>query len=94
MTVSNRCVEASTHSSVDRFLSEREARVASGIRSRSTLRSMIIEGLFPRPIHISRGRVAWSEAEIAAWQRARIQERDDRLNAGRNDQVVLCRSRK
>jgi prophage regulatory protein len=79
---------------VDRFLNEREALAASGIRSRSTLRSMIIEGLFPKPIRISRGRVAWSEAEIAAWQRARIQERDNCLNAGCNDQVVIARSRK
>jgi hypothetical protein len=55
---------------------------------------MIIEGLFPKPIRISRGRVAWSEAEIAAWQRARIQERDNCLNAGRNDQVALARSKK
>jgi prophage regulatory protein len=94
MTVSNRCIEASNHSAVDRFLSEREARAASGIRSRSTLRLMIIEGLFPRPIRISRGRVAWSEGEIAAWQRARIQERDDCLNVGRNDQALLSRSRK
>ena len=81
MTTSSPRAEAAPHFSVDRFLNEREVRVASGIRSRSTLRSIIIEGLFPKPIRISRGRVAWSEAEIAAWQRARIQERERYVDA-------------
>ena len=34
------------------------------------------EGTFPKPIRVSPGRIAWSEAEIAAWQKERMQERD------------------
>jgi prophage regulatory protein len=87
MTASTRIPDMPT---IDRFLNEREARAAAGFRSRSTLRQMIREGKFPRPVRISRGRIAWSATEIAAWQKARIEERDDCLN----DQVVLSRSRK
>jgi predicted DNA-binding transcriptional regulator AlpA len=57
-------------------MKERETLAASGYGSRSTLREMIREGRFPSPIRISPGRVAWSAAEIAAWQQARIQDRD------------------
>ena len=62
---------------LDRFVNEPVARAAAGVKSRSTLQSMIEEGLFPKPIRVSRGRVAWSEAEIAAWQQARMRERDN-----------------
>ena len=68
------------HASLDRFVNEPAARAAAGVKSRSTLQSMIEEGLFPRPIRVSRGRIAWSANEIAAWQNARIKERDDGLN--------------
>jgi predicted DNA-binding transcriptional regulator AlpA len=61
---------------LDRFVNEPVARAAAGVKSRSTLHSMIEEGLFPKPIRVSRGRIAWSAAEIAAWQKARMQERD------------------
>jgi prophage regulatory protein len=66
---------------LDRFVSEPAARAAAGVKSRSTLQSMIEEGRFPKPIRVSRGRVAWSEAEIAAWQQARMSERDGALKA-------------
>ena len=46
--------------SLDHFVSEPVARAAAGVKSRSTLQSMIRDGLFPRPIRVSRGRVAWS----------------------------------
>jgi prophage regulatory protein len=66
---------------LDRFVSEPVARAAAGVKSRSTLQSMIEDGRFPKPIRVSRGRIAFSEAEIANWQKARIQERDDALKA-------------
>jgi predicted DNA-binding transcriptional regulator AlpA len=66
----------SAPNALDRFVNEPAARLAAGVKSRSTLKSMIDAGLFPKPIRVSRGRVAWSEAEIAAWQKSRIQERD------------------
>jgi len=66
--------------SLDCFVNEPVALTASGVKSRSTLRSMIKEGLFPKPIRVSPGRIAWSKAEIAAGQKDRIQERDDAIN--------------
>jgi len=65
-----------TPTALDRFVNEPAARLAAGVKSRSTLKSMIDAGLFPKPIRVSRGRVAFSASEIAAWQKARIQERD------------------
>jgi predicted DNA-binding transcriptional regulator AlpA len=62
---------------LDRFVSEPAARAAAGVKSRSTLQSMIEEGRFPKPIRVSRGRVAFSAAEIAAWQKERMQERGE-----------------
>jgi predicted DNA-binding transcriptional regulator AlpA len=67
----------SAPNALDRFVNEPAARAAAGVKSRSTLQSMIEEGLFPKPIRVSRGRVAWSALEIAAWQQARMKERDD-----------------
>jgi prophage regulatory protein len=68
---------APTGQILDHFVNEPAARAAAGVKSRSTLQSMIGEGLFPKPIRVSRGRVAWSASEIVAWQRARKQERDE-----------------
>ena len=67
---------------LDHFVNEPAARAAAGVKSRSTLQTMIEEGLFPKPIRVSRGRVAWSTAEIVEWQKARIQERDEALVDG------------
>jgi predicted DNA-binding transcriptional regulator AlpA len=63
--------------SLDRLIHEPSVLVAAGVKSRSTLRSMVEKGLFPKPIQVSPGRIAWSEAEIATWQKERMQARDD-----------------
>lgn len=81
MLVSGHKDGAVVDGSLDRFVSEPVARAAAGVKSRSTLQSMIAEGLFPKPIRVSRGRVAWSSAEIAAWQIARMKARDEALSA-------------
>jgi len=47
--------------------------------SRTTLWRMVRAGKFPKPISISPGRVAWSEAEVNAWMVARVS--DDRAVA-------------
>ena len=73
---------------LDRFVSEPVARAAAGVKSRSTLQSMIEDGLFPKPIRVSRGRIAWSESEIATWQKARIQERYEGFKSDRNDRAA------
>lgn len=40
--------------------------------ARSTVYRLADEGKFPRPVEITPGRVAWVEAEVADWIRARI----------------------
>jgi predicted DNA-binding transcriptional regulator AlpA len=72
----NRAVPVALGHALDRFVNEPAAREAAGVKSRSTLKSMMEHGLFPKPVRVSRGRIAWSTAEIAAWQKARMQERD------------------
>jgi prophage regulatory protein len=47
-----------------------EARVAL---SRTTVWRLMREGDFPKPIPISRGRVAWVEEEISAWIASHIE---------------------
>jgi prophage regulatory protein len=50
---------------------------ALGIKfSRVHLWRLCRAGRFPKPIKLSPGRNAWSEAEIADWIKARIAERD------------------
>lgn len=58
-----------------RLLRRREVERLTGM-GRSTLYLAISEGRFPKPIHITNKAVAWIEAEISAWQAARIAERD------------------
>jgi predicted DNA-binding transcriptional regulator AlpA len=73
---------------LDRFVNEPSARAAAGVKSRSTLQSMIEEGLFPKPIRVSRGRVAWSAAEIAVWQQERLRERDNSLKTSSSSRAA------
>jgi len=59
----------------DTFLRDREVTAKTGI-PRSTRYELIEKDRFPRPIRLSPRIVAWSAAEIAAWQAERIAERD------------------
>jgi prophage regulatory protein len=63
----------------DTFLRDDAVTAVTGL-SRSTRYEMMAEDppRFPRPIRLSRNRVAWSAREIAAWQAERIAERDAR----------------
>ncbi len=45
--------------------------------SKSSLLRQIAERRFPRPIRVGERRVAWVEDEIAAWEKARVAERDE-----------------
>jgi prophage regulatory protein len=47
----------------------------TGLR-RSQIDALIARGEFPRPVKLSTRRKAWLESEVAAWQGARIAERD------------------
>jgi prophage regulatory protein len=44
---------------------------------RSAIYAKIAEGTFPKPIPLGPRAVGWLESEIAAWQTARIAERDN-----------------
>jgi prophage regulatory protein len=59
----------------DTFLRDGLVTEITGV-PRSTRYEMIAKGEFPRPIRLSPRIVAWSAAEIAAWQRKRMEERD------------------
>jgi prophage regulatory protein len=48
---------------------------ATGL-SQSAIYARIAEQKFPKPIPISKRAVGWLESDIAAWQEARIAERD------------------
>jgi prophage regulatory protein len=63
---------------LQKFLPRPEVEQTLGI-PRSTLYDMIGRGAFPKPVRISRRRVGWIEAEVAAFQAKRIAERDRRI---------------
>lgn len=44
--------------------------------SRATLYRLVESGDFPKPVRLSSGRRAWVEAEVTAWMRQKIEERD------------------
>jgi prophage regulatory protein len=48
---------------------------------RSTIYELMARGTFPRPIRLGARAVGWLETEIAAWQRARVAERDQTKSA-------------
>lgn len=48
--------------------------------SRSTIWRRMRDGHFPRPVTISKGRVAWIEAEVDYWIEARIDAARPRAN--------------
>lgn len=41
-----------------------------------TLYREMARGVFPRPVKVSRNRVAWRSSEVREWLRVRIAERD------------------
>jgi prophage regulatory protein len=44
--------------------------------TRDHLRRLVKAGKFPRPIRLSESRIAWDEAEIDSWLKARAAERE------------------
>jgi prophage regulatory protein len=70
---------------LQKILPRPEVEQALGI-PRSTLYDMIARGQFPRPIKVSRRRVGWVAAEVAAFQAKRIAERDRRVAEQRKPQ--------
>ena len=56
----------------ERLMSEPEVRRASGDLSRSTRWRLIRRGEFPKPVLISKNRVAWLGSEIQEWIQRRV----------------------
>lgn len=48
----------------------------TGLR-RTQIETLIAAGEFPRPVKLSARRKGWLEAEVSAWQQARIARRDE-----------------
>ncbi len=60
---------------VQTILRRAEVERATGLR-RSSLYEQIAAGKFPKPVKLSEKSVGWIEAEIIAWQKSRIADRD------------------
>lgn len=58
-----------------RFLRRPQVEEMTGLPE-SSLYAEMAKGAFPKPIKISANRVAWLEEDVAAWQAARLAERD------------------
>lgn len=55
------------------FLRRRQVEAITGLPTAS-LYEEISKGRFPKPISLSKRRVAWLEDDVAAWQQQRISE--------------------
>jgi len=55
----------------ERLLRRREVEARTGMAC-TTIYVRMKAGLFPRPVDIGGGRVAWRETEVDAWIQARI----------------------
>ena len=53
---------------LDRFLNIHEVKLLTSL-GKTAIYAGIRDGSFPAPYAIAKGRVAWSAAEIATWQR-------------------------
>jgi prophage regulatory protein len=65
---------------VNAVLRRADVERATGL-PRSTIYELMARGTFPKPIRLSARAVGWLEAEILAWQKDRLAERD-RHNGG------------
>lgn len=69
--------QTTTHPHI-RLLKMPEVTAITGIR-RSQIYALVSEGTFPPPVKIGHQAVAWVDAEIQVWVRARIAERDAQI---------------
>jgi len=51
--------------------------------ARSSIYDLIAAGAFPKPVPLGRRSVGWIEAEVTAWQKRRISERDRKQRSTR-----------
>lgn len=60
-----------------RFLTLGEVVDRVGL-SRTTIYARVEDGLFPRPVKLSKNRNAWLELDVLRWQQALLDARDAR----------------
>ena len=60
-----------------RFIRIKEVQLVTGL-PRATVYQKMAEGVFPKNFRLTPRIVGWLADEIAAWQQARIAERDNR----------------
>lgn len=58
-----------------KLLTAKQVLAMIGI-GRTTLYAMMREGEFPKPIQITKGRVAWIGSEVEKWVMERAEQRD------------------
>jgi prophage regulatory protein len=58
-----------------RFIRRKTVEQKTGL-GRAQIYENMARGTFPRPVRIGERAVAWVEAEIDEWQKARVAERD------------------
>jgi prophage regulatory protein len=63
-----------------RFIRRKIVEQKTGL-GRAQIYEKMTEGTFPKPVRIGGRAVAWIEAEIDQWQKARVAERDGTLAA-------------
>jgi prophage regulatory protein len=66
---------------LQKVVPKKELGAYVGDLKRSAIEEMVKRGEFPAPIRMSERRLAWLEAELIAWQQARIAERDRKASA-------------
>ncbi len=54
------------------FLNMRQVRARTGL-GEMTLRRQVELGRFPRPVRLTRQRVAWRVADILSWEASRVE---------------------
>lgn len=57
---------------VPTFLNMRKVRILTSL-SEMTIRRLIEQGAFPRPVRLARQRVAWRKADLDAWEASRVE---------------------
>jgi prophage regulatory protein len=82
----NRATGSRGHGTLERILRRAQVEETTGLPP-STIYDKISKGTFPRPIKLGKRSVGWIEAEIVAWQKARIAERDD-LGGQAKDEIA------
>lgn len=54
------------------FLNMRQVRARTGL-GEMTLRRQVEQGAFPRPVRLTRQRVAWRMLDVMAWEASRVE---------------------